>query len=119
MKHSIRQRVLDPVTGLKVTKIETVNGELGSGIFDKNGREIFENDRVQVDVEGLRRNDETGFDELKYSLPADGLTEIVYQYGEFVLMWDVDGGASWNSLVEFAVIKNGGSYLEVIGHVDD
>lgn len=46
MKHSIRQRVIDPVTGLKVTKIETVNGELGSGIFDCNDKEIFEGDRV-------------------------------------------------------------------------
>ena len=33
MKHSIRQRVLDPVTGLMVTKIEQVNGELGSQVF--------------------------------------------------------------------------------------
>ena len=47
MKHSIRQRVIDPVTGLKVTKIETVNGELGSGIRDINGREFFEGDRVK------------------------------------------------------------------------
>lgn len=46
MKHSIRQRVLDPVTGLKVTKIETVNGELGSGIVDKHGKEFFEGDIV-------------------------------------------------------------------------
>ena len=48
MKHSIRQRVLDPVTGLKVTKIEQVNGELGSGIVDCNDKEIFESDRVKL-----------------------------------------------------------------------
>lgn len=48
MKHSIRQRVLDPVTGLKVTKIETVNGELGSGIVDCNDKEIFEGDKVEI-----------------------------------------------------------------------
>lgn len=48
MKHNIRQRVLDPVTGLMLTKIEAVTGELSSGITDKNGREIFEGDRVKV-----------------------------------------------------------------------
>lgn len=47
MKHSIRQRVINE-HGLPVTKIEHVNGELGSGVFDKNGKEIFEGDRVQV-----------------------------------------------------------------------
>ena len=45
MKHSIRQRVINQY-GLPVVKIETVNGELGSGILDKNGKEIFENDTI-------------------------------------------------------------------------
>ena len=48
MKYSIRQRVLDPVTGLMVTKVEQVTGELGSGVFDANDREIFEGDKVTV-----------------------------------------------------------------------
>ena len=47
MKHSIRQRVINQY-GLPVVKIEQVNGELGSGVFDCNGREIFEGDIVVV-----------------------------------------------------------------------
>lgn len=46
MKHSIRQRVINEY-GLPVVKIEQINGELGSGVFDKNGQEIFENDLVK------------------------------------------------------------------------
>ena len=48
MKYSIRNRVLDPVTGLMVTKVEFVNGELGSGVYDRNGHEIFEGDIVKI-----------------------------------------------------------------------
>ncbi|MBR2733025.1 MAG: hypothetical protein IKD80_02080, partial [Selenomonadaceae bacterium] len=45
MKHSIRERIIDPIRG-QVVKISTINAELGSGITDKNGKEIFENDLV-------------------------------------------------------------------------
>ena len=34
MKHSIRERVVDPIRG-QVVKISTINAELGSGITDK------------------------------------------------------------------------------------
>ena len=43
MEHKIRQRVINEY-GLPVTKVEKVFGELGSGVFDINGCEIFEND---------------------------------------------------------------------------
>ena len=92
MKHSIRQRVLDPVTGLKVTKIEQVNGELGSGIVDKNGREIFEGDRVKVTNE---RGERTGL--------------VTYRDGHF----GVEGASI------YARLEGVYGGLEVIGHVDD
>lgn len=46
MKHNIRQHVINQY-GLPVTKIETVHGELGSDVYDKNGVEICEGDIVK------------------------------------------------------------------------
>ena len=40
MKHNIR------ING----QIQTLECELGSGIFDKNGREIFEGDKIKFNI---------------------------------------------------------------------
>lgn len=91
MKHSIRERIIDPVRG-KIVKVSTINAELGSGILDKNGKEIFEGDLVKVTNErGVR----TG--------------GVIFRDGQF----GVDGQQIYSLL--------NGLYgeVEVVGHVDD
>ena len=92
MKHSIRQRVLDPVTGLTLTKIEAVTGELGSGIVDKNGREIFEGDLVEI----------VGESAVSATLPVNFMWGI-FAVGEDVALGEFDGTGD----------------IEIIGHVED
>ena len=118
MKHSIRERIVDPIRG-KLVKVSTINAELGSGILNKNGKEIFEGDKIKINVEAIQHNSEYGFEELDLQPPKDGVATTVYQYGEFVLMWDVDDRATWVSLSEFDLLKDRNRYLEIVGHVED
>ena len=96
MKHSIRQRVLDPVTGLKVTKIEQVNGELGSGLYDRNGKEIFEGDIIRY---GFTDREDTAV--------------VTFQNGAFYFAFHFGDKTYPEVSPKFA------SSFEVIGHVDD
>lgn len=91
MKHSIREHIIDPVRG-KIVKVSTVNAELGSGITDKNGREIFEGDTIQT---------------------SKGFFEIMIMVGgEFCAVQ-----RSPNIAVALREIPT--DELEVVGHVDD
>ncbi|MBR4382549.1 MAG: hypothetical protein IKP64_03225 [Selenomonadaceae bacterium] len=89
MKHSIRERVVDPIRG-QVVKISTINAELGSGITDKNGNEIFEGDRVIQPEKGN---------------------------GTPMLVSFVSGTFAVNEEVALGEYQDG--ELEIIGHVDD
>ena len=85
MKHNFR------ING----QVKTMNFELGSGIYDKNGNEIFEGDKVKA-------------------LTPDGnyeVGEVIFDEGTF--MWEASSG--W-----VTDLDSGGIYeLEVVGHVDD
>lgn len=51
MKHNIR------INGV----VQTIDCELGSGVYDKNGNEIFEGDCVQVTFSGIGGFDRAHF----------------------------------------------------------
>lgn len=87
----MKVNITTPVHSLKLPggEIVTRQGWLGSGIFDKNGAEIFEYDLVKIDGE-----------------PELGL--VHYIYGSFVYK-DVSG--------EFWPLSAWNDKFEVVGHV--
>lgn len=89
MKHHIRQKIINEY-GLPVVKVETINGELGSRVLDKNGIEIFEGDLVKE----VGTVDET-------------VSTIKFNHGGFTL----DDSVCLDAF--------GDGELEVIGHAED
>lgn len=103
MTHTIRQRVINEL-GQKVTKIYKVEGELGSGILDKNGNEIFENDILALACEQ------------RYGkLPR---YKVVFQRGEFLPLLEKDWGREEVEIYEVPSFWNP-PWLVVVGHADD
>ena len=90
MKHSIRERIIDPIRG-KIVKVSTINSELGSGITDKNGKEIFEGDILT-----------NGRDKFPVEFHNGAL-----------LIFNAKAGEGWDINPHFA------QGFEIIGHVED
>lgn len=84
MKHTIRQN----------GQITQIDCELGSGIFDKNGVEIFEGDLVTSTVN-----------------PWIKRRKVFFDNGEFKVLAHDDFGY-------YALTKNLAETLEVVGHVE-
>ena len=53
--YKVRQHLVNAF-GQKVIKIKTLRGELASGLLDKNGKEIFANDKVRYTNEVFRED---------------------------------------------------------------
>ena len=91
MKHNIRQHLINEF-GQKVVKIKQIHGELGSGILDKNGKEIFEGDIVTFDNGEL----------------APLKSRVEFDNGGFY-------ASDWNGYLSLTQCTN----LEVVGHAGD
>ena len=105
MKHTIRQRVINSL-GCPATKIVKIDGELGSGILDKNGREIFEGELVAYTNSHGARITAKVFPRLGAFWVCDPGND--YSTGDFSPHW-------LDTLPDFAQTHS----FEVVGHADD
>lgn len=99
MKHSIRERIVDPIRG-QVVKISTINAELGTGLLDKNGKEIFEGDIVKYMYQ--------------YELYGEPC-----EYPETVTVEFVKGAFITGDDYLHDFIDNCKGDVEIVGHVED
>lgn len=107
MKHSIRERIVDPIRG-KVVKISTINAELGTGITDKNGKEIFEGDLIK----NPKFNPDDDFSTPNYVVVYDP-EESAFVYRDTVIHKTGCAPYPNDPLSCFC------GELEIVGHVED
>lgn len=90
-KHRVKKRIFDRTQKKYRDIIINAKFRLGSGIFDKNGVEIFEGDTVKIE-----------------SIMLNVTDKVIYVDGEFILC-----GMTFRQLIDEGV------ELEIVGHTED
>ncbi|MBR0061833.1 MAG: hypothetical protein IJP68_10190 [Selenomonadaceae bacterium] len=73
-----------------------LDGKFGSGVIDKHGREIFEEDTLQIDFDKAAKviGDGLLIRELEWSKPnqADARLKVEFRHARFRLVWRTRNG---------------------------
>ena len=116
MKHTIRQHFINGF-GQRVTKIKSIQGELGSGVRDKFGKEIVENDIIQIDFAPAAKLIGEGslIRDLLTVRPKDARLVVEFRNARFWVVWRNSNCAA-DCSIDLYLLECISNYIEIVGH---